>query len=186
MDKMYFFIERLGQLLRSDLRKAAYEEGLQPIHLQVMEYLMQANRFSNTSSALKAFLNLTKGTLSQTLKVMEEKGLIRKEVDPLDRRIQHLFLTSKGKKLLQRLVPPPAWRRTEAVLDKAIVAPGEEILERLLRSLQEANGFHTFGPCYTCRHLIQESEHRYRCGLTNEPLKEKETRQICYEHAYPG
>ena len=45
-------VERLGNLMRSELRKAGSDESLQPVHLQAMIYLARANRYSNTPQAL--------------------------------------------------------------------------------------------------------------------------------------
>ena len=37
-------VERLGNLMRTELRKAGAEEVLQPVHLQALTYLAKANR----------------------------------------------------------------------------------------------------------------------------------------------
>ena len=37
-------VERLGNLMRSELRKAGADESLQPVHVQAMLYLAHANR----------------------------------------------------------------------------------------------------------------------------------------------
>ena len=43
------------------------------------------NRHHTTRLRLTAYLGLTKGTLSQTLSTLEAKGLVTKQVDPVDR-----------------------------------------------------------------------------------------------------
>jgi len=45
---LFDLVERLSLLTRAGLRQAGAAQGLQPVHLQVLFYLNQANRFSNT------------------------------------------------------------------------------------------------------------------------------------------
>ena len=45
---------------------------LEPVHLATLRYLCNCNRFSNTASAITEYLGQTKGTISQTLKVLEK------------------------------------------------------------------------------------------------------------------
>jgi DNA-binding MarR family transcriptional regulator len=52
------------------------------VHLQVLFYLNQANRFSNTRSQLTEYLGLTKGTVSQTVLVLARRRLISRYADP--------------------------------------------------------------------------------------------------------
>ncbi len=70
-------IERIGRLIGSE----SHANGLQPVHWEALRYLSKANRFSQTAAALTAYLGLTKGTVSQSLKALEAKGLVRKLVD---------------------------------------------------------------------------------------------------------
>ena len=60
-------VERLGNLMRAKLRRVSAQMQLQPVHMQALLYLSQANRYSNTPQALTEYLGLTKGTVSQSL-----------------------------------------------------------------------------------------------------------------------
>src|ERR1700674_5335522 len=77
-------VERLGNLMRTELRKSGGDEALQPVHLQALIYLSKANRYSNTPQALAEYLGLTKGTVSQTLLLLDPRGLrfIEKPLSP--------------------------------------------------------------------------------------------------------
>ena len=89
-------VERLGNLMRSEMRKAGSDETLQPVHLQALIYLTKANRYSNTPQALADYLGLTKGTVSQTLLVLDRRGLIERYQDDVDRRVVRLRLSAAG------------------------------------------------------------------------------------------
>src|ERR1700758_2632729 len=90
-------VERLGNLMRTELRKSGSDEGLQPVHVQALIYLSRANRYSNTPQALAEYLGLTKGTVSQTLLVLDRRGLIERYQDDVDRRVVRLRLSAAGK-----------------------------------------------------------------------------------------
>ena len=89
-------VERLANLMRAELRKAGTEERLQLVHLQALVYLVKANRYSNTPQALAAYLGLTKGTVSQTLLILDRRGLIERYQDDVDRRVVRLRLSTAG------------------------------------------------------------------------------------------
>ena len=103
-------VERLGNLMRTEMRKAGSDESLQPVHLQALIYLSKANRYSNTPQALADYLGLTKGTVSQTLLLLDRRGLIERFEDDIDRRVVRLRLSSAGEQLLAEAQPALAWQ----------------------------------------------------------------------------
>jgi len=95
-ERIWELVERLGTLVRAERRRAAGALGLQPVHLQVLEYLSRCNRYSNTPQAVAAYLGTTKGTISQSLAVLERGGWIRKRSDPADGRVVRLEMEGTG------------------------------------------------------------------------------------------
>lgn len=177
-------LERLGTLVRSERRRVARELGLQPVHLEVLQYLRRCNRYSNTPQAVAAYLGATKGTVSQSLAVLERGGWIRKRADPTDGRVVRLEVTARAQRALEGLA---AGQGVNAFggLSAGALRRAEAMLAALLRGWQAANRYRTFGVCRTCRHLLREGPGRFRCGLTQEALAPAETQQICHEHEYP-
>lgn len=175
-------IERLSHLLLTETRRRAAAHGLAPVHLEVLGYLAQCNRYSDTPGAVTEYVGLTKGTVSQTLALLEARGLVRKRLDARDRRIVRLALTPRGRRLLERVAMPAVWRRAAARLDQADAEMATR-LEGVLRELQRAHGSRTFGVCHTCRHCVQETSTAFRCGLTGEPLSRVDVEKICREHS---
>lgn len=178
---LYTLIERIGNLLRSELRAAGAPRELEPVHWQALDYLGRANAYSNTPVAVADYLGLTKGNVSQRLIALERAGLIKRSPDVKDRRVSHLALTAKGRTLLRAHVPTPAWREALGNLASETQGALEQGLTELLRSLQRARHSRSFGVCRTCRYFEQHDE-RFRCGLTHEPLAEEQTGKICREH----
>lgn len=176
-------LERLAALLRAETRRLGKPEGLQPVQIDALLYLDHCNRYSNTPQAVAEYLGSTKGTTSQTLKVLESKNLLAKAQDQRDRRVVRLHLTSKGRTLATTLANLPLLESALSQDSLDAESLGEE-LGGLLRALQRAGGFRTFGTCRTCRFLTP-AEGGLLCGLTREALRLEETQQICREHEEP-
>lgn len=183
--ELHDHLERLCNLLRSHARAAGAGLGLQPVQLDALHYLAQCNRYSDTPQAVTEYLGLTKGTVSQTLKVLETKGLLEKVSDTHDRRVVHLRVTPGGLDLLDQVTPSPLLRRIDMGRPDAGLDATVEGLRRLLRAIQRANGLRTFGVCESCR-FNQKAVEGTRCGLTGEPLSAADLRRICREHEQLG
>ena len=182
--QVHDLIERLGNLVRADVRAVCNEYGMRPVQLEALRFLTQCNRYSDTPQAVTEFLGLTKGTVSQTLKVLEQKGLLRKQGDAADKRLVHLKPTAKGRRLVERGVPAASLVHGLEGLAGTESQQLEDGLRLVLRSMQEANGFRTFAPCHTCR-FNHGQDGGYFCGLTREPLSDRDVLLICREHQYP-
>ncbi len=181
LNLLYQLIERTGNLLRAEQRLAGKAFGLQEVHLQVLLYLSLCNRYSNTLIAVTEYLNATKGTVSQSLKVLETKGYISKKPDPDDKRVSHLLLTEEGQKIIDEVIPPPVFRDAIGSLTSQQVQDLKLNLTLLLSSLQQANQLRSFGVCQTCRFFTKE-DNGFRCGLTKESLSKYDASLICREH----
>jgi DNA-binding MarR family transcriptional regulator len=179
--RVFDLIERIGALLRSDARRHAMPHELQPVHLQALDYLQRANRFSDTPLAVGEYLGLTKGNISQRVNLLEKLELIRKEGDQQDGRVVHLRLTAAGKRLLQESYPPSSWRELEERMRNRGGRALEAALTGLLHTLIAANGFRTFGQCKTCRFHQRKAGQAF-CGLLQVELEADQTGKICREH----
>jgi DNA-binding MarR family transcriptional regulator len=178
---IYDYLERLANLLRTDSRRSGAAFGLQPVQLEALHYLSICNRYSDTPMAVTDYLGQTKGTVSQTLKVLESKGLIEKSIDPDDRRMMHLSLTASGRKILGQSIPPPQLVKACGQLDRQDHDAIIDALRTLLHTLQQANSLKSFGVCETCRYN-QAKGNSYHCGLTGEALSKQDIGLICREH----
>lgn len=180
--KLYPLIERIGNLLRTEIRKTGNPFGLQPVHLQALDYLSRCNRYSDTSAAITDYLGTTKGTVSQTLKVLEKKGYISKVEDTEDRRVHHIKVLKSGHNILSTLLPPATFREAINQVSETDRSLMVNLLTQMLRELQEVNQSRTFGVCKSC-YYFQSDGSQYRCGLTKAPLSGADSEKICREHS---
>jgi DNA-binding MarR family transcriptional regulator len=176
------YLERLTNLFRSEERKSGVEFGLQPVQLEALHYLAMCNRYSDTPLAVAEYLGLTKGTVSQTLLVLEAKGLVTKIGDVEDRRLVHLQVTPTGRRLLEEAIPASLLRTACASLSEEKQAQVVAGMKLLLTACLAANQNKTFGVCRSCRHHAQEAAGGGLCGLLRKPLTSEEALLICREH----
>ena len=172
-------VERLGNLMRTELRKAGGDEALQPVHLQALTYLSKANRYSNTPQALAEYLGLTKGTVSQTLLLLDRRGLIERFEDDVDRRVVRLRLSSAGDQLLAEAQPALAWQNATRNISPNRIRNATSALREALMTLQQDNEGASFGMCHNCSWHQKLSQRIYRCGRMGDRLSGPETRKLC-------
>ncbi|WP_300455965.1 MarR family winged helix-turn-helix transcriptional regulator [Accumulibacter sp.] len=182
MTPTVFVFERLAALIHQLVRDDAAHHGLLPVHRQVLGYLAQANRYSDLPIAVADYLGITRGTVSQTLAVLERKGLIVRKADERHGKRVHLRLSAAGEAVLQAGWPC----RLEQVLAASGVDPQtfEKELRGVLNALQRLNGNQAFGQCRYCAHFLAADGEQH-CGLTGETLATEQTIKICREWTAP-
>jgi DNA-binding MarR family transcriptional regulator len=95
--------EHMASLLRATQRRTAARAGLPMVHSDILAYLSRCDSASDNLLAAAAHLGLTKGTVSQSVKLMVERDYLNRIPDEQDRRIQHLRLTEKGRAYIRVL-----------------------------------------------------------------------------------
>jgi MarR family transcriptional regulator, negative regulator of the multidrug operon emrRAB len=175
-------LERLANLMRAELRHAAPDEALQPVHFQALAYLARANRYSNTPQAIADYLAVTKGTISQTLMLLDRRGLIERYQDDLDRRVVRLRLSGHGEQLLFDAQPALAWQNATRNVSPNRIRNAVSALREALNQVQEDGATPSFGSCGTCEHCRKLSQRAYQCTLMGDRLSGPELRKICWLH----
>ncbi len=179
---IYHYIERLSNLLRNEIRREGIVHGLQPVQLEALQYLSMCNRYSDTPMAVTEYLGQTKGTVSQSLKVLEKKGFLTKHGDKNDKRITHMKVSVTGKQLLKEIIPPPLFAHACKNLNEPSEIQIVTNLRELLQAVQRSNEMKSFGVCRTCRYNLKKKEGSFFCDLTKETLSQREVQLICREY----
>lgn len=178
--RIAILIDRLARLSR----ELQFAEGLNPAQWEALRFLAQANAQSRTPSAVAAYLGATKGTASQTLIALENKGFIRRERCAVDKRQRNLALTAEGEALLLRdPINTLGLAADELAEDDSLALVRG--LTRLLHDVQRAHGVRSFGVCSDCTlRCVEEppaalSPPRQHCGLTGEAILPEQEEQLC-------
>ncbi|GJM06263.1 MAG: hypothetical protein DHS20C09_22590 [marine bacterium B5-7] len=171
------WLERLSSLYKSQMRLAVSAEGFQLVNLEIMQYLSMCNVYSNTAQALSEYLGQTKGSISQSLKIMENSGHIARKVCEKDKRMMRIFLTEKGRLSLARMTKNLVTMPTE---DPKI----SDGIQSLLKVWQAQHNHKGFGQCQSCRYHLAKDNAQFKCGLTDELLPVQEGLKLCREHDF--
>jgi DNA-binding MarR family transcriptional regulator len=171
------WLERLASLHKSQMRKAAAEEKVQLVHLEILHYLSICNKYSNTAQALSEYLGQTKGSISQSLKFIEQAEHIERRPCIEDRRVIRLLVTPKGRACYQRMEKKlmPHLSANKQALDS---------LQSCLAAWQSQNGLKGFGQCKSCQHNKIFKQGNILCNLTQEALTISDTQKICREFIF--
>ena len=178
---VFDLIEYMAALIRSEERKRCTELKLQLVHFQVLEYLSLCNKYSDTPAAITNYLGMTRGTVSQTLILLEKRELIEKKQDQSDKRVFHVQLLKKGLNILNKAKPTDLLKKAAKILKNSSISGGEEIFIEALLALQKANNSHSFGICSSCKNFTRQST-GFFCELTQEKLSKSDSEKICQEH----
>jgi DNA-binding MarR family transcriptional regulator len=177
MSELNSLLSRLARLVAGD----GYLHSLKPVQLQALRFLAGANRFTRTPRGLTAWLGLTKGTVSQTLAVLERKNLVTRSSDATDRRIVRLDLTEAGRDMLAESGDMAEWMIGS--LDNAEKAMFAAIIKKMLHAHLAANGHRPMGICANCKHF-EKAAHAgldHRCALLNVGLTDADSQFHCLE-----
>jgi DNA-binding MarR family transcriptional regulator len=177
INDLEIWLERLSSLHKSQMRQAANSEGMQVVHLEILNYLSLSNKYSNTAQAVSEYLGQTKGSISQSLKILEAEGYVERKPCAQDKRVTRLYLTKTGTSSLERMSAYLMPNLEESAGDASHI-------RSLLQKWQIKNKHKGFGQCQSCRFNRQLGNGTFECGLTNEPLSAVEIRKICREHEF--
>jgi len=177
-------LERIAQAFRVLLWNESKEYSLSPIQLQVLIFLLHHSEEKRKVSYLANEFNMTKATISDSVKVLEEKKLIKKEYEPHDTRSYILHLSVKGKEIAKQT----ALFSSELLVPIAKLHSNDKmsLLLSLMSMIQHLNKVGVISiqrMCKTCSHYspAKGSQPHY-CSLLNQNLAESELRIDCPEH----
>lgn len=179
--KIVEIVDRLSRIAHS----LQFAEGLNPAQWEALRFVARANRTSCSPGALANFMGSTKGTVSQTLKALEAKGLIERCRKTGDRRAVQISLTPQGTGLLTK---DPLGQIHDALApctneEQVRVVDG---IERLLGVVQNHQEIREFGQCLDCCHYKPEActetnSVGCRCGISGELFSSLELDKICVD-----
>ncbi|MCZ6605183.1 MAG: MarR family transcriptional regulator [Alphaproteobacteria bacterium] len=138
-------------------RSAQFTRGLNPAQWESLRYLERANRFSRTPGALAKYLGTTRGTASQTVRALVQKGYLSRIQDSQDRRVVSLEITTAGAALLQ---DDPLHRLDQTLmsrLDSETASAITESLSQVMACFQSAALGQSFGTCEHCGYYARGS-----------------------------
>ena len=185
--KVVAALERLSQAFRVLLQEEAQGRGLSPIQARFLVHLLHHGDELGRVGRLAEEFGLSRATVSDAVRTLEAKGLVRRESWPRDGRVATLRLTPAGEEAAARL---SGWAD---VVEEQLgsFAPEEKeavmrFLMRLISALQGAGVITVARMCVACRFFRPDahpgSASPHHCALLDLPLSGADLRTDCPEH----
>lgn len=182
--KIVAALEKVSEVFRVLLWAEAKEHRLSPIQLQLLIFLKyhNTNKHRRIASMAREF-NLTKATVSDSIKVLEQKGLLERTADSVDSRSFNFSLTDYGMELTGMV------EHFTLPLDSAVATLSAQQKEYLLSSildliyrLNQCGIISTQRMCYNCCYYSGDRHQHHHCHLLQKQLAFEELRFECPEH----
>ncbi|MDP2068092.1 MAG: MarR family winged helix-turn-helix transcriptional regulator [Lutibacter sp.] len=175
-------LERISEAFRVLLWNESKENSLSPIQIQILIFVYFHSQEKCKVGYLADEFNMTKATISDSVKVLLAKDLFAKKTDPIDTRSYSLSLTTEGKKIAKKAsffassIEQPLEKLTEE--QKTIMLNG---LLKLIYDLNKSGIITIQRMCFTCSNYQVDKGIHY-CKLLKSRLAESELRVDCPEH----
>ena len=175
-------LERISEAFRVLLWNESKENSLSPIQIQILIFIQFHTQEKCKVGYLADEFNMTKATVSDSVRVLLAKELVNKETDPIDTRSYSLSLTQEGKKIAQKAsffassIEQPIEQLTEE--QKKTMLNG---LLKLIYDLNKTGIITIQRMCFTCSNYQVDKGVHY-CKLLKSRLAENDLRIDCPEH----
>ncbi len=180
-NKIVAGLERLSQVFRILLWEKAKEHSLSPIQIQLLIFIRHHSADKTTVSYLAQEFNFTKPTISDAIKVLEQKKLIQKIIDKNDTRSYAINLTATGKKIV--LETENFANSVTEIISKASDTDKIVLWENVSNLIVRLNKLEVISiqrTCFNCNHYSIKNKNHF-CNLLDLKLLTKDIRIDCGE-----
>lgn len=174
-------MERISEVFKILLWEKAKLVGLSPIQIQILIFIAFHNRnLCNVSHLAKEF-NVTKPTISDAIKIINQKGLIIKDYSSADSRSYSISLSDLGNDIVSQTFDFS--RPLKNQIDGFSQSELESLfgtLSQLIYKLNQNGILSVQRTCYGCKFYQKNQESDY-CNLLQKQLLQQEIRLDCPE-----
>jgi MarR family transcriptional regulator, lower aerobic nicotinate degradation pathway regulator len=135
-------IRRLQQIAVAIFLQEAEPHGVTPVQYAVLQAL--ANMPGIDQRSLARSIGFDTSTIASVVDRLEGRALVRRGLDPADRRVRLLSLTAAGHALL--VAVQPAMRRAQARMLAPLTPAQQELFMGMLQTLVAANNGESRAP----------------------------------------
>ena len=182
--KIVASLERIAQAFRVLLWQESKEHSLTPIQVQVLIFLLHHSNEKRKVSYLADEFNMTKATISDTIKTLEQKKLISKAEEQRDTRSFIINLTKKGKDIAVKT--SFFTNEIRKPINKLHQDEKEDLLLSLLNIIRHLNKSEVITiqrMCMSCAYYQSSDKgQKHFCKLLNQDLRPTDLRIDCPEH----
>lgn len=175
-------LERMSEAFKVLLWDSAKEYGLSPIQIRLLIHVAYHPAQRCTVSQLAREFNLTKPTISDAVKVLEEKGLIGKITSTADSRSYTIALSADGQAIVDKTQAfPGPMSELVARIPRDQQEKFFEVLSTLIYGLNRHGVLNVQRSCFSCRFYDKKPMGDY-CLLLQKTLFPADIRIDCPEY----
>lgn len=180
-NKIVIGFDRISQVFKTLLIEESQQYHLSPIQIQFLIFINYHSENRSTISYLSREFNLSKPTVSETIKTLERKNYITKVADKVDTRSYFIQITDLGKTIVQH---------TEQYANPLlnIISNIDEtnklmLWQNITNIITELNNIQLINPHRTCTNcqFYSKDNNKPHCALLNQELKVEDIRIDCPE-----
>jgi DNA-binding MarR family transcriptional regulator len=179
--KIIVALERISEAFKVLLWDKAKEFGLSPIQIQILIFVAYHKQELCNVSHLSMEFNITKPTVSDAVKVLIMKELIKKDFSSSDNRSYTILLTPSGKNIIKQTedfanpIKSKLDTFEETKLDDLF-----HTLSQVIYKLNQSGILTVQRTCFGCK-FYKKSNDIHFCNLLEKKLQNSDIRLDCPE-----
>jgi DNA-binding MarR family transcriptional regulator len=180
-NKIVVGLERISEVFRTLLWAEAKKSGVSPIQIQILIFIAYHKSSLCTVSYLAKEFDVTKPTISDAVKSLEQKKLILKDYSGADSRSFLIVLSEKGKELVsvtENYANP--LKKQFDTFDATQLETVYEAIVKLIYKLNKAGIISVQRTCFACKFYSIKDGGDY-CEYLQKPLEPEAIRVDCPE-----
>ncbi len=180
--KITHALERIAKTFRVLIWQESKTYGLSPIQIQILIFALTHKPELLKVSFLAKEFDLTKATISDSVKILLKKELLHKIPDTYDSRSYSVELTTKGRTIAVKT--SSYTKALETSIDKLTDEDKGIFLSNLLKLIADLNRNAIISiqrMCLTCYHYSKNGDKHY-CAFLKKKLQHHELRVDCADH----
>ncbi|MAZ29198.1 MAG: hypothetical protein CL868_19240 [Cytophagaceae bacterium] len=173
-------LDKLSDGMKFQLLQQQKQSGLTPLQIKIILFVASHEPSLNTVSQLVKELLVTKATISDSIKSLEKKGLVRKQLDYKDNRSFSIQLTEKGKKICEELgdyISP--FQKSLVQIEQDDLARLYNNLFGILKNLDDKGAINLNRSCNSCKNYRTDGINHAFCMELRMQIKPFERRMDC-------
>lgn len=158
------------------------ETSLSPIQSQILIYMLYHKEEQISISNFALEFSVSKATISDSVKTLVTKKIIKKEKNRVYKLKYDLNLTEKGFKLAKEVelyIKP--FEKIIFLMDERDKSKLFSNLEKILKMLNEEKLINSLRMCSNCKNL-QIKENKKYCNFFDTSIKDEDLRLDCLEY----
>lgn len=181
--KIIASLGKLAEVFRVLFQASAQHHGLSATQLQLLHYIhYHPNPQHRRGAFMAREFNVTKATVSDSIKALEQKGLVQKITDERDTRSFILSLTPRGEAIAK--ATDGITQPLETTIGMLPADQKEQLTHSLFEMIYRLNQtgvISTQRMCLNCKYYNGDHQRDHYCNLIDQPLKAFDLRLECPE-----